>query len=107
MEYEKLIMIRKSLNLSQKDFAIKLGLKRSTISDMECSRSNITQSTKLLLYNIFNVNPNWFENNIGEMFLEVNHYYKDFIDIFNQLDLPLQEFLLDTAKRLLDLQDKI
>lgn len=41
------------------------------------------------------------------MFNIVDKKFDDFFSIYNNMSEPLQDFLLDTAKRLLDLQDKI
>lgn len=107
MENEKLILVRKTLNLSQEDFAKKLGLARSSLSEIETKKNPVNQRIKLLLYSVYNVNPDWFENDVGEMFIQTNHYYEEFFSIFEKLSQPLQKFLLDTAKNLLDIQDEI
>lgn len=107
MENEKLILIRKTLGLTQQEFALKLGLARSSLSEIENGNINVTKRVKLLLYSAYHINPSWFENNEGEMFIEVNHYYQEFFEIFEKLSLPLQKFLIDTAKHLLDIQDDL
>lgn len=107
MENEKILLIRKTLGLTQEEFASKLGLVRSSLCDIEHGRNSVTQRTKLMLYSNYHVNPSWFENDVGEMFLEVNHYYEEFFEIFEKLSLPLQKFLIDTAKHLLDIQNDL
>ncbi len=103
----RIITIRKTLHLTQLEFGEKIGLKHSTISDIERNYSPLTESNKILICQTFHVNRDWLESGVGDMFSDFNPIHDDFINIFNQLDVPLQEFLLDTAKRLLDLQDKI
>lgn len=106
-ENEKLILIRKHLGLSQAVFAHKLGLARSSLCDIEHQKTGVSPRIKLLLYSIFNVNPDWFEYGVGDMFTYHNPTYDEFFEIFEQLSKPLQQFLLDTARHLLDIQDDL
>jgi len=67
---ERLKILRKSLNLSQKEFAEKLGIKQGSYSALETGSSKITNSSLLLLVNTYNVNTNWLLYGDGEMFLQ-------------------------------------
>lgn len=107
MIYLRLIQLRKTLNLTQFEFGEKIGLKHSTISDIERNYSPLTESNKILICKTFNVNRVWLETGIGPMFIEHNPLHDEFILLFDNLDINFQQFLLDTAKRLLDLQDNI
>lgn len=58
---QRLLLLRKTLNLSQEEFASKIGMKRSSICDLEHSRYNLSESNKILICQIFNVNREWLE----------------------------------------------
>ncbi len=107
MLYLRIIQLRKTLNLTQDEFAFKIGISRAGLSAIETKRCDVTESNKILICNLFNVNRVWLETGEGDMFIEHNPLHDEFILLFDNLDINFQQFLLDTAKRLLDLQDNI
>lgn len=99
--------LRKALNLSQKDFAAQIGLKQNAISYMEKAQSTVTEQNIKAICTQFNVNEDWLRTGFGTMFLENEKKQKEFFDIFDSLAPCLQDYLIKTAKELLDVQDKI
>lgn len=99
--------LRKSLNLSQKDFAQKIGLKQNAISYMEKSGATVTEQNIKIICAQFSVNEHWLRTGSGQMFLENEKKQKEFFDIFDALSPALQEYLIKTAKELLDTQEKL
>lgn len=99
--------LRKSLNLTLNEFGSQIGLKHSTLSDIENGKTNITERVIILICSQFNVNEEWLRTGQGEMFVEKNKKYDEFFSIFINLSKPLQDFLIQTAKNLLDMQDKL
>lgn len=99
--------LRKALNLNQKDFAQKIGLKQNTISYMEKTGSTITEQNIKTICSQFSINENWLRTGSGDMFLENEKKQKEFFEIFNELSPILQEYLIKTAKELLDTQEKL
>lgn len=100
-------ILRKTLDLSQKEFAEKIGLKQNAVRYLEKSDSKITeQNIKAICYQ-FSVNEQWLRTGIGEMFAENEKKQKEFFDIFDELCPELQEYLIKTAKDLLDVQEKL
>ncbi|WP_343321387.1 XRE family transcriptional regulator [Sphingobacterium multivorum] len=59
--------IRKSLGLTQGEFAKQIGVKQNSISHMEKDGNTITDPVKLMLKSIFDININWLETGEGEM----------------------------------------
>lgn len=104
---QRLLLVRKTLKLSQEEFAKKVGMKGSSICDLEHSRCKLTDSNKLLICSTFHINKNWLETGEGEMFVYYNELEEEFFEIFKSLNSTLQSFLLNTAKNLLDIQDEI
>ena len=99
--------LRKVLNLSQREFANKIGLKQNAISYMEKSCSTVTEQNIKNICSQFSVNENWLRTGFGKMFLENEKKPKEFFDIFDELSPILQDYLIKTAKDLLDIQSKM
>lgn len=99
--------LRNHLNLSQKEFASKIGLKNSSLCDIEQNRSKVTERNIIAICSIFNVNENWLRTGQGEMFNVLQKNYNEFFSIFKNLKPVLQDFLIKIAKDLLDTQNKL
>ena len=99
--------LRKALNLSQKDFAEKIGLKQNAISYMEKSGATVTEQNIKTICSQFSINENWLRTGSGEMLLQNEKKQKEFFEIFDELSPVLQDYLIKTAKELLDTQEKL
>lgn len=99
--------LRKELGLTQKEFAEQIGLRQNAISYMEKNGSTVTKQNVMAICSRFNVNEAWLRTGIGKMFLEEEKKQKEFFDIFNDLSPALQDYLIRTARDLLDTQSKI
>lgn len=99
--------LRKSLKLSQKEFARKIGLKQNAISYMEKNGATVTEQNIKTICSQFDVNEHWLRTGSGEMFLQNQKKQKEFFDIFDNLSPILQDYLIKTAKDLLDTQTKM
>lgn len=98
--------LRKSLNLTQLEFGNAIGL-RSSISDIELGKAPITKRTIIAICSKFNVNEDWLRNGKGQMFVNEDKKFTEFYEIYKSLTTPLQDFLIQTAKNLLETQDKL
>lgn len=103
----RIYLIRTNLKLSQKEFAEKIGLSPSTLCELENGKSTITERTILLICSTYNVNQEWLKTGNGDMFIKEDIKFNEFFSIYKDISPVLQDFLLDTAKKLLDIQDKI
>ena len=65
---ERLKMIRKSLGLTQQDFASAIGIQRSTVSIWEGSTKTPAGRTVKQICQKWDVNENWLHTGEGEMF---------------------------------------
>lgn len=63
--------LRKTLNLTQKELADQLHIKRTNIGNYETGVSSPTDSVIALICREFNVSEDWFRNGIGDMFAPV------------------------------------
>lgn len=66
---QKIKEIRKKINISQAEFADKIGVKQKTISFWEVERSEPRIENLVTICNNFNINPRWLLLDDGEMFL--------------------------------------
>ena len=117
---DRIRKIRRNLDLTQQEFADKLGIKRNTIANYESGRNEPIDAVVSLICREFNVNENWLTSGEGEMFLpvedavgevvsklvdELNPFYDMIIDImhtFNNLDDKGQEIICNFTSDLVD-----
>lgn len=60
--------LRKSLDITQQEFANRLGIKRNTVATYESGKSNPSDAAVLLICREFGVNEEWLRYGNGEMF---------------------------------------
>ncbi len=60
------------MDLTQQEFAEKLGIKRNTIATYESGRNEPIDAVISLICTKFNVNENWLRHGNGEMFAELD-----------------------------------
>jgi len=65
---EKFYSIRKALALSQADFGQKLGMPQGHVTKYEKAKRIIGKNIEYKLLKEFNVNQNWWHNDVGPMF---------------------------------------
>ncbi|MCP5046062.1 MAG: helix-turn-helix transcriptional regulator [bacterium] len=66
---ERLRELRSLLEISQKDFAAKMGIAASFLSEVEKGKTKPGYNFLIKLAEIFNVNPSWVLLGYGEKFL--------------------------------------
>ena len=96
--------LRKLLGLTQAEFADNIGLKQSSLSNIE--RNGPTEQIIKSICSIYHVNEDWLLTGKGEIFI-TSPYEKDLSEIFNSLHPATQEHLLKTARELLKLQEAL
>lgn len=77
--FERLKYIRKTLNLTQKNFAKEIGMSQSGYGQIEIGDRPISDRLIKSICMAFNVNENWLRTGEGEMFIKVED------SIFKQL----------------------
>ena len=86
---QRILELRKSLNLSQTDFGEQIGMKPSSISDIENNRVQISDRTIIAICSKFNVNEEWLKTGNGNMFLEYDKKHDEFFSVFQNLQYLL------------------
>ena len=69
---ERIKELRKSLGITQQEFADKLGLKRNTIATYEIGKAVPSDRVVSDLCNKYKVNEEWLRTGEGEMFVALN-----------------------------------
>lgn len=67
---DRIRAIRKSLDMTQQEFADRLGLKRNSVAGYEIGRSVPMDAVMKSICREFNINEEWLRTGEGEMFLE-------------------------------------
>lgn len=99
---ERIKNLRKSLKMTQKEFADNLGLKRQTIAAYEIGKIIPSDSTMLLICRKFGVEKAWLQNGIGEMYKKrtKNQEIQDFANTIMEMrdDTFKKKFILSLSK---------
>lgn len=69
---ERIKQLRKALDLTQQEFADKLGVKRGAIANYEIGRNEPIDAVIALICREFNVSEVWLRSGEGEMFNQVD-----------------------------------
>lgn len=102
---ERLKQIRKTLNLTQQEFANKINLSRSAYANVESGVTNLTERNIVLICKELNINENWLRNGEGEMFSELNsdEEFNYLVGIFSASN---DEYKKRVIKAMLEIQNK-
>lgn len=77
---DRIKMIRKDKNLTQIQFATKLGIKQSSLSNIESGEtSNIDERNIMIICQLFNVNEEWLRTGVGKMYIETEELLIDLL----------------------------
>lgn len=115
---ERLKKIRKELDMTQQEFANKIGMKQNTIATYEIGRAKPSDQCVRSICREFGVNERWLRTGNGEMFLpmdrnkelakltkqllseEPDSFKNRFISVLSNLTEEQWEFLADIAQKL-------
>jgi len=64
----RIIILRKELGLTQKQFGERIGVQRGTVTNYEIGRNIPTETVRLMICREYGVKREWLETGIGEMF---------------------------------------
>lgn len=69
---KRLKILRKTLDLTQQEFADRIHISRNNIASYETGKSNMGNSVFSLICREFNVNEEWLRTGTGEMFKQLS-----------------------------------
>lgn len=97
--------IRKKLNMTQKEMGKILGILNTTVSDIEKGNAILTERNQNLLCEKLNVNKEWLETGIGEMFLPMLPV-DEFTQLLSEIEESEDEFIKNALWTYWQLDDK-
>lgn len=121
---DRLKKLRKALDLTQQEFADRIGVKRNSLANYETGRNTPIDAIIVSICREFNVNEEWLRTGAGDMFLPVdrntdlarltklllneeNDSFKNrFVSMLANLTVEEWEFLERKAKELAGIDDK-
>lgn len=69
---ERLKKLRKTLDMTQQEFADKIGIKRNSLANYETGRNTPIDAIVVSICREFNVNEEWLRTGNGEMFIQLS-----------------------------------
>ncbi len=99
---ERLKELRKTLNLTQEEFSLRTGIKRSTLGRYE-TVSVIPDTIVTLICQVFNVSEEWLVYGKGEMFVKLDRNSQ----IADWVGKCLTDESLETQRRLLKILSEL
>ena len=105
---ERIKQLRFKLELSQLKFSKQIFISQSSYGEIETGVRKVNDRIIQLICSQFNVNKEWVKTGEGEIFnnqppdINLDHL----IDIYKQLEKPLQDFLIEQSEILLKLHDE-
>ena len=105
---KRIKLVRKTLNVSQRDFARRVYISQTLLGDIELGNRNVNERTIQLISTEFNVSKSWLLTGKGDMFdgPPVDPQLEKLVEIFGRLDKPMRNYLLDQSKGLLKIQNE-
>lgn len=97
---ERIIELRKLLEMTQEEFSEKIGMNRTTLSGIEQNKAPITERTILLICKTYNVNKKWLEDGEGEIFSAEEPQKNLFLETFRKLKNDEKDFIIKISKKL-------
>lgn len=68
---DRIKQLRKALDLTQQEFADKIGIKRNSLANYETGRNTPMDAILISICREFDVNEEWLRTGEGEMFIQV------------------------------------
>ena len=108
---ERLKELRKTLKLTQQEFADRLNIKRGAIANYEIGRNAPIDAVISLICKEFSVNEDWLRTGEGEMFKErspseeIGYYVEDLLEYDGQGN-PFFDMIIEMMKTYVELDEK-
>ena len=102
---QRIVLLRHSLKLTQKEFAKKVFLSTSFLASIEIEQKKVLDRHIKLIISAFGVNEAWLRTGEGEIFEKdstPNYKIAETLEIFKQLNPFFQDFILGQMNKLLE-----
>ena len=102
----RIALLRKKLNLTQSQFAKKIGIAQNSYSLIETGKNILTQSNMNLVCLTFDVSREWLELGVGEMFISETPEDREFLELYRQLTPEMQDVIFEHVKTLAEAEKR-
>lgn len=100
---KRLALVRKTLKLTQREFAEKISVATGFMASMEIEDRKVNPRIMKLVSSIFNVNLQWLEKGKGEMFYtDTEKEILEIIDLYKKLNPFFKKFIVRQIHELID-----
>lgn len=102
---ERIRELRKALGLTLEKFGERLGVKKTTLSNIENGRCNVTDQMFKSICREYNVNEDWLRDGEGEMFsIPEDDTAAIVYDLLEDADAEFYKMVLDVVRTYQQLQ---
>jgi len=103
---ERLALVRKTLKLTQREFAKKISVATGFIAYMETGSRKVNPRIMKLVSSIFNVNLHWLETGNGEMFYsDTEKEIEEIISLYKKLNPFFKKFIFRQLSDLIEFNE--
>ena len=100
---ERLALVRKTLKMTQREFAEKISVAAGYIASMEIGDRKVNPRIMKLISAIFNVNINWLETGEGEIFsVDAEIEIDEIISLYKKLNPFFKRFIIRQLRDLIE-----
>ena len=100
---ERLALARKTLKLTQREFAEKISVTTGFIASMELGDRKVNPRIMKLISSMFNVNLQWLETGDGEMFYnDTEQEIEEIISLYKRLNPFFKKFIIRQLRDLIE-----
>jgi transcriptional regulator with XRE-family HTH domain len=100
---ERLALVRKTLKLTQREFAEKISVATGFIASMETGDRKVNPRIMKLVSSIYNVNLQWLETGEAEMFYKVSQEEtEEIINLYKKLNPFFKKFIIRQLRELIE-----
>ena len=100
---KRLALVRKTLKLTQREFAEKISVATGFIASMEIGDRKVNPRIMKLVSSIFNVNIQWLEKGEGEMFyIDTEKEIEEIISLYKKLHPFFKKFIIRQIRELIE-----
>ena len=104
---ERIKAIRKELDMTLEEFGMRLGAKKSSMSNLENDRFNLTEQMRKSICREFNVNYDWLTTGEGEMFSLPEDEEASYVsELLSDIDNPVYDLIKPIMKTYLECGEK-
>jgi transcriptional regulator with XRE-family HTH domain len=104
---ERIKLVRKTLKMSQVEFAKAIFISNGYIAELECEHRRVNDRIIHLISLNFGVNEKWLKTGSGEMFYKTpSEKLHRMVSLFKELPPKFQDYVILQIEQLLNITEK-